>query len=97
MHMRSGGFVLVFVAACGGSSPMGGGGPPVENVIMNDNAGAAPYAFSPAPLTVKVGTTVKLTNNGSTAHTTTSDATQPIWDSGTVLPAGMTGTITVTP
>ncbi len=91
MHMRSGGFVLVFVAACGGSSPMGGGGPPVENVIMNDNAGAAPYAFSPAPLTVKVGTTVKWTNNGKTAHTATSDATpQPIWDSGTVLPAGST-------
>jgi len=91
MHMRSGGFALVFVAACGGSSPMGGGGTPVENVIMNDHAGAAPYAFSPARVTVKVGTTVKWTNNGGTAHTATSDATpQPIWDSGTVLPAGST-------
>src|SRR2546427_5855774 len=91
MRMRNVGGLLVFVAACGGSSPTGGAGPPVENVIMNDNAGAAPYAFSPATLTVKVGTTVKWTNNGSTAHTTTSDATpQPIWDSGTVLPAGRT-------
>ena len=85
---------LMLVAACGGSGPTGGGGNPtpgVENVIMNDNAGAAPYTFAPATLTVKVGTRVKWTNNGSTAHTATSDATpQPIWNSGTVLPAGST-------
>ena len=90
MRLRSGGFVLVLVAACGGSSPTGGNTPPnVRNVIMNDNAGAAPYAYSPATVTVTVGTTVQWTNNGGTAHTTTSDATpQPIWNSGTVLPAG---------
>jgi len=70
---------------------MGGGGTPVENVIMNDNAGAAPYAFSPARVTVKVGTTVKWTNNGGTAHTATSDATpKPFCECGTVLPAGST-------
>jgi plastocyanin len=90
MQLRSGGFVLVLAAACGGSSPTGGGNPPpVQNVIMNDHAGVAPYAYSPATVTVKVGTTVKWTNNGGTAHTATSDATpQPIWNSGTVLPAG---------
>jgi len=90
MHLRSGGFVLVLAAACGGSSPTGGGNPPaVQNVIMNDHAGVAPYAYAPATVTVKVGTTVKWTNNGGTAHTATSDATpQPIWNSGTVLPAG---------
>jgi len=92
MRMRRGEFVFLLAAACGGSSPTGGGAtPPVENVTMNDNAGAAPYAFSPATVTVKVGTTVRWTNNGSTAHTATSDATpQPVWESGTVLPAGST-------
>lgn len=93
MHPRSGGFLLVFAAACGGSSPTGGGNtqPTVQNVNMNDNAGAAPYAYSPATVTVKVGTTVKWTNGGATAHTATSDATpQPIWNSGTVLPGGST-------
>src|SRR5207245_11549440 len=62
-----------------------------ENRTSHDKAGAVPYAFTPARLTVKDGTTVKWTNNGGTAHTATSDATpQPIWDSGTVLPAGST-------
>ena len=84
--------MLLLAAGCGGSSPTGGGNqPPVENVIMNDNAAAAPFTFSPPTVTVKVGTTVKWTNSGTTAHTATSDATpQPIWDSGTVLPGGTT-------
>jgi plastocyanin len=58
---------------------------------MTDNGGSAPYAFSPAPLTIKVGTVVKWTNNGNAPHTSTSDATpQPTWDSGTLDPAGTT-------
>jgi len=57
---------------------------------MTDNSGLAPYAFSPASLTVTAGTTVKWTNTGRAHHTSTSDATpQPTWNSGAVLPAGM--------
>jgi plastocyanin len=40
------------------------------------------FTFSPATLTIKVGTTVQWTNNGPSAHTTTSDATT--WNSGTL-------------
>jgi plastocyanin len=83
---------MILLAACGGSSPTGGGNtPPVENVSMSDNASGPPYAFSPASMTVKVGTRVKWTNNGGTAHTSTSDASpQPVWDSGTLVPSGTT-------
>src|SRR5213594_600166 len=73
--------LAVAAAACGGgSSPTGtdGGG------------GLGPYAFLPNPVTVKVGTTVKWTNLGTTGHTTTSDEATPIWNSGTVSPAGTT-------
>jgi plastocyanin len=92
------GLVSVFVAgaACGGSSPSsnsgvnnnppgapGPPGPQVVNVSMIDNQ------FSPATPTVKVGTTVKWTNNGSSPHTTTSDASPPVWNS-TVTPGGTT-------
>jgi plastocyanin len=58
---------------------------------MTDNAGFAPYAFSPTTLDIKVGTTVKWTNNGKAIHTTTSDASPtPTWNSGEVAPAGTT-------
>jgi plastocyanin len=92
------GLVSVFVAAaaCGGSSPSGTSdinnnppgspappGPQVVSVSMTDNA------FVERTLTVKVGTIVKWTNNGSTSHTTTSDANPPIWNT-TVGPAGST-------
>src|SRR2546426_11569709 len=38
------------------------------------------FSFSPAAMTVMVGTTVKWTNNGPSAHTTTSNT--GTWDSG---------------
>src|SRR2546426_11799102 len=38
------------------------------------------FSFSPAAVTVMVGTTVKWINNGPSAHTTTSDT--GTWDSG---------------
>ncbi|MBI4410421.1 MAG: carboxypeptidase regulatory-like domain-containing protein [Gemmatimonadetes bacterium] len=44
------------------------------NISVGDNF------FSPAVDTVVVGTTVKWTNNGNVAHTTTSDASTPVWD-----------------
>ncbi len=78
---------LILVAGCGGGSgPTGGGGNPIANVSMTDNGGLAPYAFSPAALTVTLGTTVKWTNGGTVAHTTTSDS--PGWDSGSLAPRG---------
>src|SRR2546422_636283 len=88
--------LLVAGAACGSSSPTGSGGNPpagpVADVSMTDNNGLAPYAFSPAMLPpIKVGTSVRWTNNGKTSHTATSDATSPVvWNSGTVQPAGTT-------
>ena len=85
--------LLVAGAACGSSSPTGSGGNPpagpVADVSMTDNNGLAPYAFLPVTLNIKVGTSVRWTNNGKTSHTATSDATpQPVWNSGTVAPAG---------
>ena len=38
------------------------------------------FSFSPAAVTVKVGTTVKWSNNGPSAHTVTSNI--GTWDSG---------------
>src|SRR5213593_1443067 len=96
MDIRVGLWSLLIVgAACGGSSsPTGSGGNPqpagpVADVSMTDNNDLGPYAFSPAMLPIKVGTSVRWTNNGKTSHTATSDATpQPVWNSGTVAPAG---------
>jgi len=90
--------LLIGAAACGGSSsPTGSGGNPqqpagpVADVSMTDNGGLGPFAFSPAMLPIKVGTKVRWTNNGKAQHTATSDATpQPVWESGTVQPAGTT-------
>ena len=103
MRVRYGLF-LAFIAACSGSgstssSPTPPPAPPpppppvgpVANVSITDNTGSAPYGFSPAPLTITVGTTVKWTNNGKVSHTATSDQTPAVWNSGPVSPAG-TGT-----
>lgn len=100
------GLFLAFIAACSGSGstsysptpppapppppPPPAAGPTID-VSMTDNNGLGPYAFSPAPLTITVGTTVKWTNNGKVSHTATSDQTPAVWNSGTVSPAG-TGT-----
>jgi plastocyanin len=45
------------------------------------------FSFSPAMLSVKVGTTVQWNNNGPSSHTTTSD--NAVWDSGAL--AGPSG------
>ena len=66
--------LLLVSAACGSSTGLslsggGGGNMPsgsVVAVIIKD------FSFSPAAVTVKVGTTVKWTNNGPSAHTATS-------------------------
>jgi len=71
-------FLLVIVACTNSSGPVSGCTPSatVACVTIQD------FAFSSASLTIQVGTTVKWTNNGPSAHTTTSDA--GAWNSGTI-------------
>jgi len=56
--------------------PASGGMPggPVSTVTVQD------FSFSPATLSVTVGSTIQWTNKGPSAHTATSDI--GIWDSG---------------
>ena len=75
--------LLVMVACTNSSGPVSGCTPSatVTCVTIQD------FSFSSASLTIQVGTTVKWTNNGPTAHTTTSDA--GAWNSGTIsAPSG---------
>ena len=58
----------------------GGGGGASADVTIQD------FTFSPATLTVKVGTTVTWTNTGPSAHTTVSD--KGVWTSGTLAAPG---------
>ncbi len=64
--------LLLASAACGSSTaPSTGGG---RTLTIQD------FSFSPAAVTVQVGTTVKWANNGPAAHTATSNT--GTWDSG---------------
>ena len=64
----------------GGGGGGGGAGGTSADITIQD------YSFSPATLTVKVGTTVRWTNNGPSAHTTVSD--KGVWTSGTLSAPG---------
>jgi plastocyanin len=70
--------------ACGGySAPTGPTGgmsspPPSGSVAVS----IQDFSFSPASITIKAGTTVRWTNQGPSAHTTTSDAA--VWSSPTL-------------
>jgi plastocyanin len=70
------------LAACGsdegGSDTTTGGGGGEERVEIVD------FAFSPATLTVPVGTSVTWENGDTVGHTATSD--DEVWDSDTVAP-----------
>jgi plastocyanin len=57
------------------------------------NMSISGFAFSPATLSVKTGSVIKVTNNDAAAHTLTADDNS--FDSGNI-PAGGSGTITVT-
>jgi plastocyanin len=71
---------VAVAAACGGSSTPTGTTPPPPSgsvtITIKD------FAFSPAAVTVKAGTTVQWANAGPSAHTTTSDA--GVWASSTL-------------
>jgi plastocyanin len=94
--------ILVLLAACSGkAAPMQNYSPtaPTQASSSSGNSSASPevaikgFAFSPATLTIKVGTTVKWTNQDSVAHTVTSDT--GLFDSGD-LAAGDTFIFTFT-
>jgi len=75
--------LLVIVACTNSSGPVSECTPSatVACVTIQD------FTFSSASLTIQVGTTVKWTNNGPSAHTTTNDA--GAWNSGTIsAPSG---------
>jgi len=88
MRIRSELLVTLLAAACGGSGLTGGGGggggggnpPPTTTVTM------AEYRFSPETVMVKVGTVLGWSNDGTTSHTSTSDAS--MWNSATLSPPG---------
>jgi plastocyanin len=94
MRSRVGlGTLLLVGAACGGgsSSPTGvASNPPPQPSVVSvamDN-----YSFAPAALTIKAGTAVRWSNDGTTPHTATSDTgVSPGFDSGSVGPGGPDG------
>lgn len=94
--------ILALLAACSGkAAPTQSYSPTTSTQASSSpgNSSASPevaikgFAFTPATLTIKVGTTVKWTNQDSVAHTVTSDT--GIFDSGD-LADGDTFTFTFT-
>ncbi|MGD0174622.1 MAG: cupredoxin domain-containing protein [Anaerolineales bacterium] len=66
--------------------------PAATNIPVPAGAGTvdikiAGFAFDPANVTVKVGTTVRWTNQDSAVHSVTSDA--GVWDSGSIAQGEM--------
>src|SRR6266853_994533 len=100
---------LVILAACGGGSTSSGGTTPTAStpaatttqtgnsqmvMIITDSSGS--FAFNPASLTIKVGTTVTWKNTTAVPHTVTSDDSKS-FDSGTANPiAAQSGTFSFT-
>jgi plastocyanin len=76
-------FALV-AASCGATSLVGmtaAGASGSAALTVKD------FTFSPATLTVPVGTTVTVTNGGATTHTWTSDSgSAQVWNSGDINP-----------
>lgn len=66
---------------------------PASTMTAGPTVSIHDFAYTPSTITVKAGTTVTWTNNGPSAHTTTSDG--GVWDSGT-LGAGGTFQFTFT-
>jgi plastocyanin len=82
--------------ACSGSMPTNpnpGGQTPSPPPSGTVGVTIQDFTFSPASLTIKAGTTVRWTNNGPSAHTTTSD--MGVWSSD-VLSVGGTFDFTFT-
>jgi plastocyanin len=81
---------------CGGSaatapathSPTGGSSTGTSSSVVA-SVGIRDGAFAPSVDTVRVGTVVSWTNNGTVAHTVTSDG--GLWNSGQISSAGTGG------
>ena len=91
---------LAVLAGCGGgSSPQSTSPTPTSPSTSSSVSVAIPMgaqlltttSYVPDTLSVKVGTTVKWTNNDSIAHTATSN--NNLWDTGNIAP-GTTGSYT---
>jgi plastocyanin len=72
----------LFAIACSSNSTGPGSGCTTSATLAC--VGISDFHFSPATLTIKVGTQVQWTNSGPTAHTTTSNT--GAWDSGVISP-----------
>lgn len=78
--MRLNGWFCVFAVCavgCGGSTPTGSSGPVTQVTIVD-------YFFSPSSVTIPAGATVRWSNNGPSAHTSTADS--GAWNSGSIGP-----------
>ncbi len=81
-------FALLVAAALFSCSKDGDDDPPTPPGPQTVTVNMAGMAFSPATLTVKVGSIVKFNNNDGMDHTSTSTSTPAAWDSGTIPPGG---------
>ncbi len=81
---------VAVVLACSsnvtGTTSTGGGGPMPPSSSGSAGITIQDFTFSPSTITVKAGTTVSWTNNGPSAHTTTSD--MGAWNSPTLSAPG---------
>lgn len=82
---------LAAMLACGGSSPTGTDGnnnggtpPPPPPVAGTTDVSITDYAFTQPNVTIKVGQSVRWTNNGGTSH-------HPVSDDGTTFDLGNLG------
>jgi plastocyanin len=83
--------VLASVAtalACGGSSPTENNNPPPPPPPGTHDVTVKDFSFSPSSITIKVGETVRWTNNGPSVHRVVADG--GLWDSQGLLPPGTT-------
>src|SRR5512146_271193 len=80
----------VFGLGCGGNSsnPYGSSptGPPAPTAVPANTVLMSGMAFSPATITITVGTTVTWKNTDGIAHTSTSDT--GVWDTGNIAAGG---------
>ncbi|MFC5720682.1 plastocyanin/azurin family copper-binding protein [Streptomyces gamaensis] len=53
----------------------------IQHTVLIQN-----FAFNPNDLVINVGDTVVWTNQDDVAHTSTSDANPPVWDTGPIDP-----------
>ena len=94
--------LLVLLAGCGLSSggsttatpPTASGPQPTVHIT---GSAYATYQFSPASITIKVGTTVVWISGADVPHSATSDPGSAVtWDSGAIPPGGGTYRFTFT-